>query len=388
MKKSKDKPGKNAAPAAPVRIAMIGVGRIGRMHADIVARNVPGAQLAAVVDAFPAAAEAVAAELGVPAMTLEQVLADPTIDAVGVTTTTATHVETIIAAAQAGKAIMCEKPISMDLAEVDQALAAVKAAKVPFMVGFNRRFDPSHAAVREAVATGRIGQVEIVRIASRDPEPPPMSYVAGSGGLFLDMMVHDFDMAPFVVGSPVVQVFAQGAVRVDPGFAKEGDIDTAVVLMNHADGTLSTIDNSRRAVYGYDQRVEAFGSKGMVASENVRLNTTELTLAGGTTVEPLMPWFITRYADAYRLEWSAFVDYVRNGGQSPVPGDQARRPLVIAAAANLSLAENRPVSIAEMEQRIASGNAAAGHGAPALTPLVASAKTDSKSDSKKKAKKK
>lgn len=384
MKKSKDK-ARNAAPAAPLRIAMIGVGRIGRMHADIVARNVPGAQLVAVVDAFPAAAEAVAAELGVPAMTLEQVLADPTIDAVGVTTTTATHVETIIAAAKAGKAILCEKPISMDLAEVDQALAAVKAAGVPFMVGFNRRFDPSHAAVREAVATGRIGQVEIVRIASRDPEPPPMSYVAGSGGLFLDMMVHDFDMAPFVVGSPVVQVFAQGAVRVDPGFAKEGDIDTAVVLMNHADGTLSTIDNSRRAVYGYDQRVEAFGSKGMVASENVRLNTTELTLAGGTTVEPLMPWFITRYADAYRLEWAAFVNYVRGGGPSPVPGDEARRPLVIAAAANLSMAENRPVTIAEMEQRIAAGTAVATATATPQSTTKASIKKDSaKKGSKKK----
>lgn len=180
-----------------------------------------------------------------------------------------------------------------------------------------------------------------------------MSYVAGSGGLFLDMMVHDFDMAPFVVGSPVTSVYATGAVRVDPGFAEHGDIDTAIVLLTHADGTLTSIDNSRRAVYGYDQRVEAFGSEGMVASENVRLHTALLTRAEGTVEQPLKPWFIDRYADAYRREWEAFVAYVRDGGASPVSGDEARSPLVIAAAANLSLAENRPVTIAEMEQRIA-----------------------------------
>lgn len=338
---------------SPVRVAMIGVGRIGRMHAGIVARSIAGADLAAVADANPDAAAAAAAEFGVEALTLDEILARPDIEAVGVMTSTDTHVDTIVAAAAAGKAILCEKPISMSIHETDRALAAVKAAGVPFMVGFNRRFDPSHAAVREAVAAGRIGQVEIVRIASRDPEPPPMSYVAGSGGLFLDMMVHDFDMAPFVVGSPVTSVYATGAVRVDPGFAEHGDIDTAIVLLTHADGTLTSIDNSRRAVYGYDQRVEAFGSEGMVASENVRLHTALLTRAEGTVEQPLKPWFIDRYADAYRREWEAFVAYVRDGGASPVSGDEARSPLVIAAAANLSLAENRPVTIAEMEQRIA-----------------------------------
>jgi myo-inositol 2-dehydrogenase/D-chiro-inositol 1-dehydrogenase len=338
-----------------VRIAMIGVGRIGRMHAGLVAGPVPETVLVAVADANAEAASAVAAEFGVEALTLDEILARPDIDAVGVTTSTNTHVETIVAAARAGKAIMCEKPISMEIHEVDRALAAVDEAGVAFMVGFNRRFDPSHAAVREAVAAGRIGQVEIVRITSRDPEPPPMSYIAGSGGLFLDMMVHDFDMAPFIVGSPVVSVYAQGAVRVDQGFADNGDIDTAIVLLTHADGTLTSIDNSRRAAYGYDQRVEAFGSLGMVASENVRLNTTTVTTAAGTIAEPLQPWFIGRYADAYRIEWSAFADYVRGGGPSPVSGREARSPLVIAAAANLSLVQNRPVTIAEIEHDLAGG---------------------------------
>lgn len=340
----------------PVRIAMIGVGRIGRMHAGLVAGSVPETELVAVADANARAAASAAAEFGVEALTLDEILARTDIDAVGITTSTNTHVEVIVAAARAGKAIMCEKPISMDIHEVDRALAVVDEAGIAFMVGFNRRFDPSHAAVRQAVAAGRIGQVEIVRITSRDPEPPPMSYIAGSGGLLLDMMVHDFDMASFVVGSPVVSVYAQGAVRVDQGFADNGDIDTAIVLLTHADGTLTSIDNSRRAAYGYDQRVEAFGSLGMVASENVRLNTTTLTTAAGTLAEPLQPWFIGRYADAYRIEWSAFARYVRDGGPSPVSGRAARSPLVIAAAANLSLAQNRPVTIDEIEYALAGGH--------------------------------
>ncbi len=334
---------------APVRVAMVGVGRIGRMHAGLVARAVPGATLVAVADVNPGVAESVAAEFDVETRSLDEILARPDIDAIGVTTSTGTHVEIILGAAAAGKAIMCEKPISMDIHEVDRALAAVTSAGVPFMVGFNRRFDPSHAAVQQAVASGRIGQVEIVRIVSRDPTPPAMSYLADSGGLFLDMTVHDFDMASFVAGSPVVSVYAQGAVRVDQGFADYGDIDTAVVLLTHADGTLTSIDNSRRARYGYDQRIEVFGSLGMVASENARLHTTTISGADGTLAQPLQPGFIERYADAYRLEWSAFVDYVRDGGPSPVSGDQARHPMVIAAAASLSMAQNRPVTIAEIE---------------------------------------
>lgn len=339
-------------PNGTVRIAMLGVGRIGRMHAEIVAREVTGAELVAVHDAAPGLATEVAASLGVPALSLEAILASESVDAVGICSATPAHVPTITAAAAAGKAIFCEKPVSSSIPETDEALAAVAAAGVPFMVGFNRRFDPSHRAVRRAVAEGAIGQVELVRITSRDSAPPPDEYIAVSGGMFLDMSVHDFDMAPYIVGSPVVEVYAKGAVRVSEAFARYGDIDTAVVVLTHADGTLSTIDNSRRAVYGYDQRVEAFGSQGMASSANVPVHVTTVATAEGTRGAEVMDFFISRYRDAYVEEWREFVRYVRDGGPSPVPGIEGRAPLVVAEAANLSLAERRPVRIEEIEARL------------------------------------
>ena len=337
----------------PVRIAMIGTGRIGRMHAEIVARQVPGTRLVAVHDAMPESAAALGAELGVPSWSFDAVLASAEVDAVAIVSATPAHVPAIIAAADAGKAIFCEKPISSSIHETDEAIAAVQAAGVPFMVGFNRRFDPSHRAVRRAVAEGTIGQVELVRITSRDPSPPPEEYIAVSGGMFLDMSVHDFDMAPYIVGSPVVEVYAQGAVRVSEAFARHGDIDTAVVVLTHADGTISTIDNSRRAVYGYDQRVEAFGSQGMASSANVPVDMATITTGDGSRSAVAMDFFISRYRDAYVAEWVEFARYVRSGGPSPVPAEAGRAPLVVAAAANLSLAERRPVSIAEIETLIA-----------------------------------
>src|SRR5205823_9307752 len=228
---------------------VVGVGRIGRMHADILARQVPGAALAMVQDAHRDSARAVAETLGVPAAdALDELLGD--VDAVAICTSTDTHADLIVAAAEAGKAIFCEKPVSLDLAEVDRALAAVEEAGVPFQIGFNRRFDPSHAAVAAAVADGTIGVPQLARISSRDPAPPPLAYVRGSGGIFLDMTIHDFDMARFVTGSEVVEVFARGAVRVDPAFGDAGDVDTAAVMLVHENGCLTTIDNSRQAVYG------------------------------------------------------------------------------------------------------------------------------------------
>lgn len=340
----------------PVRIAMIGVGRIGRMHAELVARTVAETELVAVTDTSPELAAAVGADLGVPVLSLEQILASPDVEAVGIMTATPAHVPTIIAAAAAGKAILCEKPISSDIAETDAALAAVEAAGVPFMVGFNRRFDPSHRAVRRAVADGTIGQVELVRITSRDPAPPPAAYIAVSGGMFLDMSVHDFDMAPYIVGSPVVEVYATGAVRVSSDFYDHGDIDTGVVVLTHADGTITTIDNSRRAVYGYDQRVEAFGSRGMASSANVPVDHATITTVEGTHGREFLDFFIARYKDAYAAEWVDFAQYVRNGGPSPVSGVEGRAPLIVAAAANRSLAEHRPVTIAEVEASLRAGS--------------------------------
>ena len=260
-----------ATTVAPLHVGVIGVGRIGRMHADLLAHQVPGAAVTAVYDADPGASRAAAEDLGVDAVdSVEELLADAHVDAVAICSSTDTHADLIVAAAQAGKAIFCEKPVSLDLAELDRAITAVEAAGVAFQIGFNRRFDPAHAAVAEAVADGTVGDPHLVRITSRDPAPPPLTYLASSGGMFLDMTIHDFDMARFVTGSDVVEVYARGAVRVDPGFADAGDIDTAVVTLVHVNGCLTTIDNSRRAVYGYDQRVEVFGSGGMVARRTRR----------------------------------------------------------------------------------------------------------------------
>jgi myo-inositol 2-dehydrogenase/D-chiro-inositol 1-dehydrogenase len=333
---------------APIRIGVIGVGRIGRMHAELVARRIPGAALDAVYDPYAQAARRVGDELGPHvAASVEEIL-ERDLDAVAICSSADTHVELILAAARAGKAVFCEKPVSLELAELDRALNAVQEAGIPFQIGFNRRFDPAHASVREAVRSGEIGEPHLVRISSRDPEPPPLAYVKTSGGLFLDMMIHDFDMARFVTGSEVVEVFARGAARVEPSFAEAGDVDTALVLLVHADGCLTAIDNSRRAAYGYDQRVEVFGSAGMAASENPLAHTGVLTSARGTLRPPLPHFFLERYIPSYELEWEAFVAAVQSGSPPPVSLEDARAPLVIGLAAWRSLREGRPVRIDEV----------------------------------------
>jgi myo-inositol 2-dehydrogenase/D-chiro-inositol 1-dehydrogenase len=327
--------------ATAVGMGVIGVGRIGRMHAGLLAREVPGATLVAVHDADAGAA----ASIGVRACGLDELLADRGVDAVAICSSTETHADLIVAVAQAGKAIFCEKPISLDLAEVDRALAAVDAAGVPFQIGFNRRFDPAHQAVHEAVMRGEVGEPQLVRISSRDPEPPPMDYVRGSGGIFLDMTIHDFDMARYVTGSEVVEVFARGAVRVDPAFAEAGDVDTALVTLVHENGCLTAIDNSRQAVYGYDQRVEVFGSRGMASSENPLAHTTVVRTVDGTSMAALPYFFLERYIPSYLREWAAFVGAVRSGTTPPVSSADARAPLVIGLAAWQSLTEGRPVTL-------------------------------------------
>jgi myo-inositol 2-dehydrogenase/D-chiro-inositol 1-dehydrogenase len=330
-----------ATTTATLRMGVLGVGRIGRMHADLLSRQVPGATVAGVYDADPDAAQAAEA----PAFDgLDELLAE--VDAVAICSTTETHADLIVAAARAGKAIFCEKPISLELAEVDRALAAVAEAGVPFQIGFNRRFDPAHAAVRDAVVRGDVGEPHLVRISSRDPEPPPLEYVRGSGGIFLDMTIHDFDMARFVTGSEVVEVFARGAVRIDPAFGEVDDVDTALVTLVHANGCLTAIDNSRRAVYGYDQRVEVFGARGMAASENPHAHSALVRTADGTRQSPLPHFFLERYIPSYLREWDAFVEAVRTGTPTPVSGADARAPLVIGLAAWQSLREGRPVELA------------------------------------------
>jgi myo-inositol 2-dehydrogenase/D-chiro-inositol 1-dehydrogenase len=332
-----------------VRIGVIGVGRIGRMHAELLARRVDGAALAAVSDLHAQTAAAVAAELGVPAVAVDELLARADVDAVAICTSTDTHAELIVAAARAGKAIFCEKPVSLDLAEVDRALAAVEAAGVQFQIGFNRRFDPAHEAVHDAVASGDVGEPQIVRISSRDPAPPPLEYVKVSGGIFLDMTIHDFDMARYVARSEVVEVFARGAVNVDSGFADAGDVDTALVTLVHESGCLTAIDNSRQAVYGFDQRVEVFGSEGMAASENPLAHTAVVRTARGTHLPTLPYFYLERYVPSYLREWDAFRAAVATGAPPPVSAADARAPLVIGLAAWRSLREHRPVAVAEVE---------------------------------------
>jgi myo-inositol 2-dehydrogenase / D-chiro-inositol 1-dehydrogenase len=331
-----------------LRIGVLGTGRIGSMHAELIARKVSGARLARIFD-VDRDAVGVAAELGVPVSeSAEDLLGSSDVDAVAICTSTDTHVAMIEAAAAAGRPIFCEKPVSLDLALVDRALAAVEQAGVPLMIGFNRRFDPAHASVREAVAAGLIGDVHLVRITSRDPAPPPIPYIHVSGGIFLDMTIHDFDMARFVTGSEVVEVFARGAVRISPEIGEAGDVDTAVVTLVHGDGTLTVIDNSRQAVYGFDQRVEAFGSKGVASSQNPLGHTGVTRTAAGTTGPALPHFFLERYLPSYIREWEAFVDAVRTGRPVPVGPADGRAPLVIGLAAWRSVREGRPVRVDEV----------------------------------------
>jgi myo-inositol 2-dehydrogenase/D-chiro-inositol 1-dehydrogenase len=332
-----------------LRIALLGAGRIGRMHAELIANQIDGLDVAIVYDVNGDAAAEVGGRLGVAHTTdADAVFGSDDVDAVAICSSTDTHVALMIEAARCGKAIFCEKPVSLDLGQVDEALAIVREAGVPIQIGFNRRFDAAHKSVRDAVAEGEIGDVHLVRITSRDPAPPPVEYVKVSGGIFLDMTIHDFDMARYVTGSEVVEVYAQGAVRVDPAIGEAGDVDTAAVMLRHENGCITTIDNSRQAVYGYDQRVEAFGSGGMAASENPLAHTGLRRTAAGTSA-PLLPFFfVDRYIPAYIAQWNAFRDYVDGGGPSPVTADDGRAPLVIGLAAWRSVREHRPVATSEI----------------------------------------
>ena len=327
-------------------IGLIGCGRIGQLHARHLA-GIDGLRLAAVCDAIPAAAASLATELGVPvAEDPAALMARSDVDAVAICSPTDTHVDLITEAAAAGLPAFCEKPVSLSLAEAERAISAVAVAGTSVQLGFNRRFDPSHRAVAAAAHEGELGELHMVRITSRDPAPPPNDYVAGSGGIFADMMIHDFDMARFVTGAEVAEVYAAGAVRIDPAIGELGDWDTAVAVLTHADGTITAIDNSRQAVYGYDQRVEAFGSAGAMASQNPTVHSAVRSGPAGAAAAPI-PWFFTeRYAESYRAEWAAFVK-VLAGEPPPVTLDDGRACLAIALAATRSAREGRPVSVSE-----------------------------------------
>jgi len=342
--------GTSTTEFSPLRVGVLGVGRIGRLHAELLAHDVAGAALVAVCDPRRGRARAVAEDLGARvSASAEELIRDPEVKAVGICSSTDTHARLVIEAAAAGKAIFCEKPVSLDLAELDRALEAVAEARVPFQVGFNRRFDPSHESVRNAVASGSIGEPHLVRISSRDAVPPPLDYVRVSGGIFLDMTIHDFDLARYVTGSDVVEVFARGALRIDPSFAEADDVDTAMVVLMHRNDCLTAIDNSRGAAYGYDQRVEAFGSRGMARSWNPPAHTAAIELAEGTWTPALAESPLERYRRSYVREWEAFVTAVRSGSEPPVSRADARAPLVIGLAAQRSLREGRALTVSEAE---------------------------------------
>ena len=331
-----------------VRIGLLGCGRIGAMHAELISRRVSGATLVAVYDVIGDAAAAVAASFGARVATsTAEVIESDDVDAVVICSSTDTHMDLLVGVAAAGKPAFVEKPLSLDLAEVDRGIAAAAEAGIAVQVGFNRRFDAAHRHVRDRVAAGDVGDVHLVRISSRDPDPPPISYIEVSGGIFCDMTIHDFDMARFVTGSDAVEVYATGGVRVDPAIGEAGDLDTAVVVVTHASGAITTIDNSRRAVYGYDQRLEAFGSKGMASSDNPAAATALYWGSEGSHGPPLPYFFVERYTASYLAGWDAFVAMV-GGAPSPVTLADGRAPLVMGLAAWKSVREGRPVAIDEI----------------------------------------
>jgi myo-inositol 2-dehydrogenase / D-chiro-inositol 1-dehydrogenase len=327
-----------------LRFAQFGAGRIGAIHAANLAA-MKETRLLYVVDVNADAARALADRHGAQVAAVETVLADANVDAVIIASSTDTHADLAIAAALAGKAIFCEKPIDLSLKRVDACLAAVKKAGVPMFVGFNRRFDPSFAALHARIARGDIGSVEQVIISSRDPGLPPISYLKVSGGQFRDMTIHDFDMARWLLGEEPVELFAFGSCLVDPAVGKIGDTDSAMVVMKTARRKLCHITNSRRASYGYDQRLEVHGSKGRLLAGNRTPTTVELADASAVTSDKPLFFFLERYADAYRAELAAFVDAVVNRKPLPVTAHDGRQAIVLAEAAVKSLKTGRPVKV-------------------------------------------
>jgi myo-inositol 2-dehydrogenase/D-chiro-inositol 1-dehydrogenase len=327
-----------------ITFAQFGAGRIGAIHAANLAAS-GSARLRYVVDVNLAAAQTLATKHGARVTNIGTALGDPEVDAVIIASSTDTHADLVIAAAKAGKAIFCEKPIDLSLKRVDACLAAVKKAKVPMLVGFNRRFDPSFAALRQRIADGAIGAVEQVVITSRDPGLPPVAYLKVSGGQFRDMTIHDFDMARWLLGEEPVEIFAYGSCLVDPAVAKVGDTDSVMIVLKTASGKLAHINNSRRAAYGYDQRIEVHGAKGRLLAGNQTGTTVELADASAVSTDKPLHFFLERYAAAYRLELAAFLDALMHRKPMPVGAADGRQALVLAEAAAKSLRTGRPVKV-------------------------------------------
>ena len=330
-----------------VRFGLLGAGRIGKVHARAITGDAK-ATLVAVADAMAPAAETIAAQYGCNVRSIDQILAATDIDAVVICTPTDTHADLIERFARAGKAIFCEKPVDLSLARVKACLKVVEATGVKLMVGFNRRFDPHFGAVRAAIDAGRIGKVEMVTITSRDPGAPPAAYIKTSGGIFRDMTIHDFDMARFLLGEEVDSVMARASVLTDPEIGKLGDFDSVSVILTTASGRQCVISNSRRATYGYDQRIEVHGSLGSASAENQRPVSVEIATAEGYTRPPLHDFFMTRYTEAYAAEIAAFSAAITTGAVISPDGQDGLAALALADAALMSVKAGRAVKLSEV----------------------------------------
>src|SRR5256885_7167876 len=341
-------------PEHSLKIGLIGAGRIGLQHAEHLTSRIPSADLVMVADAYEEAARLCADRCAIPAATRDYhaILNHPDIQAVVICSSTDTHAQIIEEAAQAGKHIFCEKPIALDLPSIDRALDSVERSGVKLQIGFNRRFDANYRRVRQAIEQGEVGQPQLLHLISYDPDPPPVEYITVSGGIFLDMTIHDFDMARFLLGSEVEEIFVLASVMNNPAIGVAGRVDITVGMLQFSQGVIGTISNSRHAAYGYDQRLELLGSAGAISIGNNYPNTA--IISDGRSVRRDLPlyFFIERYTESFVTEMTAFVDAVLYDAPVPVTGRDGRVPVVMALAASKSLAEHRPVPLSEIEQRM------------------------------------
>lgn len=333
-----------------LKVGIIGAGRIGQVHAKSITYHIPQAEIVAISDIYVEGAKRVAAELGIPNayQDYHEILNNPEIDAVLICSSTDTHADIACEAAEAGKNIFCEKPVDLTIAKIKKVIAAVEKAGVKLQIGFNRRYDHNFAHIKELANEGKLGNLQTIKITSRDPEPPSIDYVKVSGGIFLDMTVHDFDMARFI-GGEVEEVYANATVMVDPAIGAAGDVDTALVALKFKSGAIGVIDNCRKACYGYDQRLEVFGSAGQASAANdTPTNVLYINENGSVTDKPLY-FFLERYMQSFTDEMTEFINAVQNDVPTKTTVNDGLEALRLGLAAKLSVAEHRPVKLSEIE---------------------------------------
>lgn len=334
-----------------VRIGIIGAGRIGKVHITSISTRIKDAVIKTVADPYMNEETKLwAKSMGVAHATKDykEIIDDPEIDAVLICSSTDTHSPISLEAIRAGKHVFCEKPIDHDVEKIKEVVAALEGTGLKYQVGFNRRFDHNFEAIQQAVAAGKVGKPQVIKITSRDPEPPGIDYVKVSGGMFLDMTIHDFDMACFLAGCDATEVYVQAANLVDPAIGEAGDVDTAVITLQMENGAIAVIDNCRKAVYGYDQRAEVFGSEGMISISNDSQSRAVLSNSEGVTAEKPMYFFLERYMEAYGKEIAAFIDAIENKKETPLNVMDGLRPVLMGLAAKKSYEEHRPVQISEI----------------------------------------